>query len=93
MSNQFEKLKHKYTRSFGQKQKDIQAAWNEKDIKELEGLLHKLSGSSGSYEFHQLSQLCRQAMECISDNFELEDAELFERCLDALFVEMDKYSN
>ena len=91
MSDKFEELKKKYTGSFGQKQKDIKSAWDENNFKELESLLHKLAGSSGSYEFLKLSQLCRQAMKFINYNIEIDEKKQFESCLDAMFIEMDKY--
>ncbi len=90
MLDKFEQLRNKYTGSFGQKQTDIQSAWDKKNIKEIESLLHKLAGSSGSYEFHQLSQLCRQTLECINNSFEVDDSVQFEGCLDELFTEMIK---
>ncbi len=90
--DKFEQLKRRYISSFEQKQTDIRNAWNKKGVKELEGLLHKLAGSSGSYEFHHLSQLCRQTLDWIDENSEIIGHEPFENHLKALFDEMDKYA-
>ena len=89
--DKFEQLKKHYISSFEQKKVDLDGAWQEKDIGRLESLLHKLAGSSGSYEFNHLSQLCRQSMECINESFEIVDKEQFESYLKALFAELDKY--
>lgn len=90
--DKFEQLKRRYISSFGQKQTDLNGAWNERAIGKLERLLHKLAGSSGSYEFDQLSQLCRQAIACISNGLEIHDPAQFEGCLNDMFTEMSKYS-
>ena len=90
--DKFEQLKKRYIFSFEQKKTDLNSAWNENNIRNLESLLHKLAGSSGSYEFNHLSQLCRQSLECINKDFEIVDTELFESHLMALFAELDKYT-
>ncbi|MCF6300365.1 MAG: Hpt domain-containing protein [Proteobacteria bacterium] len=90
--DKFEQLKRRYISSFEQKQTDIKNVWNEKNVKELESLLHKLAGSSGSYEFHHLSLLCRQTLDCINENSEIVAHKPLENHLKALFAEMDKYA-
>lgn len=85
MSDKFEQLKQKYVGSFGQKQKDLNNAWEEKNFEALEGLLHKLAGSSGSYEFQALSVLCRKAMEQIDSSFIVASQDKLEMVLEELF--------
>lgn len=68
MTDKFEQLKQKYISSFEQKYNDIESAWGEKDFPQLEYLLHKLAGSSGSYGFTRLNHLCSQAETAMKEN-------------------------
>ena len=49
-------------RTFVQKQLDIEQAWEDKDISQVRELLHKLIGSSGSYGFNELCEMCQEAI-------------------------------
>ena len=92
MSDKFEQLKRKYVSSFIQKRNDMKGAWEEQDIKSLEGLLHKLTGSSGSYEFNDLNELCRNAMEHIDDSYVVTDKAKLALSLKDLFSMLEAYS-
>lgn len=65
MTDRFEQIKKKYEATFSQKHSDLNAAWEIRDFSQLHGLLHKLAGSSGSYGFSDISQLCQQSMKII----------------------------
>jgi len=70
MIDGFTELRDKYKSTFAKKSVDIKAAWDDKDIKILSGLIHKLSGSSGGYGFDDLCVLCQKTMklfECEQD--------------------------
>lgn len=92
MSDKFEQLKQKYIGSFKQKKNDMNAAWECKDFETLEGLLHKLAGSSGSYEFNALSVLCRKTMEHIDESFVVINKDKLEVNLKELFSMLDDHS-
>jgi hypothetical protein len=62
MIDSFAELRDKYKSTFAKKSVDIQAAWDDKDIKNLSGLIHKLTGSSGGYGFDDLCVLCQKTM-------------------------------
>jgi len=68
MTDKLAQLKQKYIKSFVQKHNDIESAWGEKDFPQLEYLLHKLAGSSGSYGFSRLNHLCTQVETIIKEN-------------------------
>jgi len=76
MPDKLVQLKQKYINSFEQKHNDIEASWEKKDFPQLEYLLHKLSGSSGSYGFSRLNLLCQHAENIIKQNHELNHSEL-----------------
>ncbi len=70
--DKFTQLRNKYLSSFKQKGRDIQKALNESDMEQLHGLLHKLTGSSGSYGFNKLSLLSKKATLLTKDFDELD---------------------
>lgn len=76
MSAQFLALKQRYVSTFPQKQQDLQNAWAEKDINSLRALLHKLAGSSGSYGFEHVNQLCHQTMDLLENYNSNNDANI-----------------
>lgn len=80
----FEEIKQKYISTFAQKQKDLQMAWENKDMVTLHALLHKLTGSSGSYGFDQLSLLSRQGMNLTGGN-KIVDLQQLEKCYKEIY--------
>jgi len=85
MQSKFEKIKQKYITSFAQKQNDLEKAWGKKDISLLHSLLHKLAGSSGSYGFKELSDLCQEAMKYTRDDFNNDMSGELETVLNKIF--------
>ncbi len=67
MFDQFLAIKKRYVATFAQKHKDIEGAWQAKDILSLGAMLHKLAGSSGSYGFDEINLLCYEAMDLLED--------------------------
>ena len=88
MHDKFEKIKQKYLASFSKKQKDLQQAWSNRDISELQNLLHKLAGSSGSYGFKELSQLCHQAMTFTRKDFDENKSKELQDVLQKIYMAM-----
>lgn len=76
MPDILKQLKQKYIKSFEQKHIDIRSAWVEKDFSQLQHLLHKLAGSSGSYGFSHLNELCVQAETIIKEEPNDNDSKL-----------------
>ena len=68
MTQSLEEIKRNYRSSFAQKQADIIAAWDNNELSQLQHLLHKLAGSSGSYDYSKLSQSCYDALHFIEKN-------------------------
>ena len=68
MSDRFLIIKNKYIATFAEKQKDLQTAWDNKDVAQLHDLMHKIAGSSGAYGFQELSDQVRNSMEAIADD-------------------------
>ena len=93
MSDKFEQLKRKYISSFIQKQEDLKGAWEDQDIERLEGLLHKLTGSSGSYGFNELTVLCRNAIDFIDEFFVVTDKNKSDSILKEMFGLFEAYSS
>lgn len=81
----FEEIKQKYINTFDQKQKDLQNAWNSRDIVELHDLLHKLTGSSGSYGFDDLYSLCFRAAK-LTKNEEKINVKEIDICLKKIYL-------
>jgi hypothetical protein len=75
MTLSFIELRNKYQATFAKKAEDIQLAWNEKNIEQINQLIHKLSGSSGGYEFDDLCNLCQKTMKLIGNNEDIESAQ------------------
>lgn len=92
MPDRFEQLKQKYIGSFKQKRKDMSEAWEDNDFETLEGLLHKLAGSSGSYGFNVLSVLCKKPMEYIDGSFVVTNHDELGVSLEELFSMLEGYS-
>ena len=84
MTDRFEQIKKKYVATFLQKHSDLNAAWEKKDFSQLHELLHKLAGSSGSYGFSDISQLCQQSMKLVGTET-ITDEQLLEQYLKELF--------
>ena len=85
MIDRFAQIRQKYVASFAQKQVDFKKVWDEKDIIQLHHLLHKLSGSSGSYGFDELSSLCHRAM-ALTEKYETKNADELEQYLLGIFA-------
>ena len=90
MENKLAQLKKKYSASFEQKIKAIEDAWADKDVAQVHGLLHKLSGSSGSYGFSRLSLYCRNGMEKTRDKDKPNESEI-NLALSKVFNEMKEH--
>jgi HPt (histidine-containing phosphotransfer) domain-containing protein len=89
MSDNFEKLKKKYFSTFAKKKELIDAAWQTGDIKTLEGLLHKLTGSSGCYGFNNLHQMCLKTLANIDESFNIVNKHSLEQNLKELYSLLD----
>lgn len=63
----FEDLKRKYLASFEEKVKHIKGALESQDLQVLSTAIHQLAGSSGSYGFTALSELCLKIEQLLSD--------------------------
>jgi len=84
MSDPFTHIKKKYVATFTQKQKDLEIAWENKDIPQVNALLHKLAGSSGGYGFDQLYDLSHKAM-LLTDKKAIFNFEKIENCLQHIY--------
>ena len=71
--------------TFAQKRMDLKAAWENRDIALLQGLLHKLAGSSGSYGFNNINLLCHEIMELLENNIVNNDKQI-DDCLKKVAV-------
>ncbi|MBL4659877.1 MAG: Hpt domain-containing protein [Alcanivoracaceae bacterium] len=85
MSDRFAEIKKIYIATFAQKQMDLNAAWDDKDVTLLQSLLHKLAGSSGSYGFDDISLLCHKIMGLLESNVS-DNKEQINDCLQEVFV-------
>jgi len=85
MSDRFAEIKKKYIATFTQKQVDLNAAWDDKYLALLQGLLHKLAGSSGSYGFDDINSLCYEAMELLENKAANNDRQI-DDCLKKIVV-------
>ena len=88
MNDKFEQIKKRYILSFEAKQKELQLAWQEKDIEQLLFLLHKLAGSSGGYGYPRISQTCQIIKEHLVVK-EKYDYDIVQGFLDSIFVEFN----
>ena len=85
MIDRFAQIKQKYIASFAQKQIDFKKAWGEKDVTQLHHLLHKLSGSSGSYGFDDLCSLCHKAM-VFTEEYDIKNTDKIEQYLEDIYL-------
>ncbi len=88
----FEALKQKYISTFIEKRNDLQAAWDNKDIAQLHGLLHKLAGSAGGYGFDNLGALSRQGMELTNED-KIVDYKTLEKCYHKICLTLQSYTS
>ncbi|MGJ8663233.1 MAG: Hpt domain-containing protein [Marinicella sp.] len=56
----FEQLKQQYLVSFEAKIKSLEQALETQNAQALTAQVHQLSGSSGSYGFEEIAQLCQE---------------------------------
>ena len=83
-----EALKQKYLASFEEKILRIKSALESSDSQVLSTLIHQLAGSSGSYGFTELSELCIEIEQLIIEQQVL-DAKLSSR-IESLLAMMKK---
>ena len=88
--NPLEELHAEYRRELPQKLERLTALWHARDIPRLQSALHALSGSAGTFGFHDVSAAAREADAYLTANGASLDVAKFQLLFDALRASIHK---
>lgn len=88
VSVQEQNIRAVYKQSLVEKAEALRDCWKRHDVQQLEGLLHKLTGSAGMYGFTEISAQARDLLNQFEDADTMPDSADFDKNMTDLLAKM-----